>query len=266
MNNNKNEDALTVAKKGILLTKQPELVYKFARILEQSGAIDEAMAGYKVVLMADVNHLKARYYLALLLMDCGEIDRAVEQLRKLKQIDPKSPVTLELQMAFEAKQTSIENDFPKTETEDKSAVKASVSDVESVDSSKGQVPPSHGDENADENPPQIDLERRKTAQEDVKIEAGKSVQEINFSATDDQVDLFLYLFQGRDGVHAVQWLDEKGRGGYSPVHEPLDKEKAKAHLGGKITLGVYPLMEGDRVCFMAIDIDVNKKALERLTN
>ena len=70
------------------------------------------------------------------------------------------------------------------------------------------------------------------------------------------------LFSGREGVHARQWIDEDGRVGYSPVHEPLADHLLALHLQGTATLGVYPMRADQTVLFGAIDIDIRKSALK----
>ena len=69
------------------------------------------------------------------------------------------------------------------------------------------------------------------------------------------------LFAGRENVHARQWIDEDGRVGYSPVHEPLAEHLLSLHLQGTATLGVYPVRADQTVLFGALDIDVRKSAL-----
>lgn len=69
------------------------------------------------------------------------------------------------------------------------------------------------------------------------------------------------LFAGRENVHARQWIDEDGRVGYSPVHEPLADHLLALHLQGTATLGVYPVRADQTVLFGVLDIDVRKTAL-----
>jgi len=68
----------------------------------------------------------------------------------------------------------------------------------------------------------------------------------------------LNLFQGRENVHARQWVDHIGRTGYAPVKEPLNYNKMKNHLLGNYTIGVYQLNLENKVKFMAFDIDAVK--------
>jgi len=73
---------------------------------------------------------------------------------------------------------------------------------------------------------------------------------------------FLHLFQGREDVHARQWLSSDGRIGYAPVQRPLTREALQRHLAGTETLGVYATRADLTACFFAIDIDLSRPALE----
>lgn len=77
---------------------------------------------------------------------------------------------------------------------------------------------------------------------------------------------FLHLFRGRDDVYARQWVDDRGRTGYSPIHDPLTPAVIRDHLAGKVTVGVYPIRVDGTVRFFAVDLDLNKSALEMARN
>jgi len=74
---------------------------------------------------------------------------------------------------------------------------------------------------------------------------------------------FLHLYSGRENVHARQWLDPSGRGGYSPVQKALTHELLSAHFAGTMTLGVYQTRIDGSVTFFALDLDATKLALNR---
>ena len=71
------------------------------------------------------------------------------------------------------------------------------------------------------------------------------------------------LFAGRKDVYARQWIDDDGKAGYVPVREALTVDVMKAHLQGDLTVGVYPIFEGDQAHFLALDIDIKKEALNK---
>ena len=87
-----------------------------------------------------------------------------------------------------------------------------------------------------------------------------------------KVALFRALFRGRDDVFAVRWIGKDGKAGYSPAalkdwsHPdakgrpartflPLTDDDVVAHLTGRRTIGVYPLMCDETCWFLAADFD-----------
>ena len=94
----------------------------------------------------------------------------------------------------------------------------------------------------------------------------------NGSSAATKVALFRALFRGRDDVFAVRWISKDGKAGYSPAalkdwsqldekgrpartFLPLTDDDVVAHLTGRKTIGVYPLM-GDETCwFLTADFD-----------
>ncbi len=97
------------------------------------------------------------------------------------------------------------------------------------------------------------------------------------SAPDDKIRLFRSLFGGRSDVYAQRWENpSSGKSGWSPVtldrrwpdtphrYAPLDDSVVDAHLSGRIVAGVYPLIDGDRCCFLACDFDKGTWLLDAL--
>ncbi len=74
---------------------------------------------------------------------------------------------------------------------------------------------------------------------------------------------FHSLFSGREGVYARQWVRPSGEGGYTPVHEPLTPAVIRNHLLGSFTAGVYPIRLDGTATFFALDLDIDKQALQR---
>ncbi|MBN7796967.1 TOTE conflict system archaeo-eukaryotic primase domain-containing protein [Parahaliea mediterranea] len=98
-------------------------------------------------------------------------------------------------------------------------------------------------------------------------------------STGDKIALFRSLFRGRDDVHALRWESRQGRRGYALACEnewrqgicykpkvkcgdcrhqaflPLDDRVLYAHLSGKKTVGVYPLLHDDHTWFLVADFD-----------
>lgn len=99
-------------------------------------------------------------------------------------------------------------------------------------------------------------------------------------STDEKVALFRRLFRGRTDVFPVRWESKTtGKSGYAPACAnewragvcekprikcgdcsnrlliPLSDAVIYKHLAGDHTVGVYPLMEDDSCCFLAVDFD-----------
>ena len=97
--------------------------------------------------------------------------------------------------------------------------------------------------------------------------------------TKENIELFKSLFRGRNDIYAVRW-EKEGRSGYMPAYKvdwtdyhihkaqggtfkdydkkgnlPFDDSAIKAHLFGKETVGIYPLLEDNTSFFIAVDFD-----------
>ena len=94
----------------------------------------------------------------------------------------------------------------------------------------------------------------------------------NHSPASEKVALFRRMFRGREDVFAVRWTGRDGKAGYSPAALkdwsqpdakgrpgrtllPLTDDAIIAHLTGKQTVGVYPLMQDETCRFLAADFD-----------
>ena len=104
-------------------------------------------------------------------------------------------------------------------------------------------------------------------------------QQSIFLTTQQKVDLFIALFQGRNDIYAMRWENKQGRSGYSVAcanewqrgicnkprvkcgecsyreYLPLDKQVVYDHLSGKKTIGLYPLSMEDQCWLLAADFD-----------
>lgn len=91
------------------------------------------------------------------------------------------------------------------------------------------------------------------------------------SPPEAKVALFGALFAARTDIYAVRWENTRtGRGGWLPAvrggwrkgvphaereYLPLTAEVLAAHLSGRAHVGLYPLLDGDRCCWLAADFD-----------
>jgi hypothetical protein len=105
----------------------------------------------------------------------------------------------------------------------------------------------------------LDIEAKSHVLPEAVLPSHAQPQTLIFSYED--ATLFSTIFKGRDDIFARQWIDEKGRRGFSPVDHSLGINEIKDHLDGKETLGLYLLDKEDQVFLSVIDIDIDKKAL-----
>jgi len=85
--------------------------------------------------------------------------------------------------------------------------------------------------------------------------------EVISNFTIEDLQRFLKLFSGREGIYAKQWLNDYGKIGYYPVQKNLEIDDVKQHIEGKVTLGIYLMRMDNTVKFAVIDIDISKKLI-----
>jgi hypothetical protein len=74
---------------------------------------------------------------------------------------------------------------------------------------------------------------------------------------EEQISLFMRIFQGREDAFARQWVNRKEeKQGYVPVRRPLQPADIKDHLAGHRTYGIYLLDHDSRVHVGVIDVDL----------
>lgn len=100
------------------------------------------------------------------------------------------------------------------------------------------------------------------------------------SPSEEKIYLFRSLFRGREDIYPRYWESKKtGKKGYSPVcknewkktlcgkpkvkcsdcpnrdFDPVTDKVIRNHLEGKITIGIYPLLQDETCYFLAVDFD-----------
>ena len=93
------------------------------------------------------------------------------------------------------------------------------------------------------------------------------------------IELYIYLFHGRDDIYARRW-EKDGKSGYMPAYDvdwddykkhkaqggsfkdyknkklqPITKNAVIEHLNGNATIGIYALLHDNTSCFIAADFD-----------
>jgi hypothetical protein len=77
---------------------------------------------------------------------------------------------------------------------------------------------------------------------------------------DDIEQRFIDIFGGREDVYARQWINRKGKMGYSPINRPITEVDVREHLAGDIMLASYIHRSDNTVKFTVIDLDRKKES------
>lgn len=96
----------------------------------------------------------------------------------------------------------------------------------------------------------------------------------------EKVAFFGALFAARTDIYATRWENRRtGRSGWLPAvrggwrkgvrhaerdYLPLTAEVLDAHLRGQLHIGLYPLLDGDRCWWLAVDFDGQTAILDAL--
>ena len=98
------------------------------------------------------------------------------------------------------------------------------------------------------------------------------------SSSHDKLALLRSLFGARSDVYALRWENAStGKAGWSPAtrgpwsrqrsrdYVPLTDEVFAAHLTGRATVSIYPLLHGDSCTLLACDFDKGSWLLDALS-
>lgn len=82
------------------------------------------------------------------------------------------------------------------------------------------------------------------------------------SSQREKIALFRRLFKGREDVFAVRFESKTGEKGYKPARDleynhiiPITDQVIHHHLQGKMTIGIYPVLQDQTCYFLALDFD-----------
>ncbi len=199
-------------------------------IAEEMPDLETAAQIYDDLLQRDPQHAAALYRLGLLCLERGARDRAVGLLQRALRASPEHASA-----AFELAQCYAEDELWGL----------------AADAYARGLARDPGNEEA----------RTSLRVVEARMQELAHLPRGEVPAGDAPTRRMRVLFAGREGVHARQWIDEAGRIGYSPVHEPLADHLLALHLQGTATLGVYPVRADQTVLFGVLDIDIRKNAL-----
>lgn len=209
-------------------------------LCEQAGLMGVAFGEFQLARRDDPNDRIAATHLAQHYRERGDVTRALELLEQMVTARPADEEQLRLYVEI-----LVEEDaHPRAALAIDRAVEAGL-EAARTESLRRLL--------------------RLPTRESGQSESGSRPDSREFLPSDADCIRFHTLFSGREGVYARQWAKKGGDGGYSPVHEPLTPAIVRNHLLGTYTVGVYPVRLDATATFFALDLDINKAALQRAT-
>lgn len=207
-------------------------------LCEQAGLIRLAFAEFQLALRDDRDDPIAAYRLAQHYRERGDADQAIGLLERLLE---RRPAELDW-LALYVEILIEEQAQPRADAAIKRAIQAGLPENDAAELTSRVRP--------------------KTTRPEEPVSEKSWPDSIPVPSDADCVR-FHTLFSGREGVYARQWARRGGEGGYSPIHEPLTPAIIRNHLLGTYTVGVYPVRLDGTVTFFALDLDINKHALQQ---
>ncbi len=209
---------------------------EWAMLCEEAGLMSLAFSEFQLALRDDRDDPAAGFHLAQLYRERGDASRALSLLERLLETAPAREdwLTAYVDLLYEdgaepraqqAVERAVQNGLPAATAQRLRRA------ARRPDQHPAAVPPAE---------PQV-----------------------AFVPTDADCVRFQTLFAGREGVYARQWVRPNGEGGYTPVREPLTPAVIRNHLLGTFTAGVYPIRLDGTATFFALDLDIEKHALQQ---
>ena len=200
-------------------------------LCEEAGLVKLAFREFQLALRDDPKDATAAYRLAHYYRERGDLGRAAQMLERILAADPAREEWLSLLADILREEGAL----PRLRSVLQRAVKHGL-------------PQSKADA----------LLRRRAGEREEEDEDAAEL-----TPTDADCVRFQTLFSGREDVHARQWARQGGDTGYAPVQEPLTPAVVRNHLLGTYTVGVYPIRLDGTCTFFAIDLDIDRGALEK---
>ena len=205
----------------------------WALLCESLGFASLAAREFQLECRDNPHNTLARYRIALLLRDKGELDKALSMLEQLLENHP-----WEIEWVKTAVEMFVDEGSNSRASELIEKAKCLGFPLPEIQAAK-----------------RLDSTNQTTAEEVLP----------DLTPTDSDCARFHSLFSGRENIHARQWSAKDGEAGYSPIEEPLTPAVIRNHLLGSITVGVYPIRMDGTCTFFALDLDITKAAIEKAT-
>lgn len=207
-----------------MTSEDPELLYQQGVLYEELNMPAQARDEYSSALRISPEHKWAAYGLGLSHLQEGDVEKSIRLLQKAIRLDPNF-AEAHLALGTALQSWGLEGVARKAFKRAKELRPELEIPKPSIEVEEPKEPPTH---------------------------------------TADDMQLFLRLFAGREGIHAEQWANSDGRNGYTPVSMPLSASDIEAHLAGEKTLGLYMMRTDDTVKLGVIDVDITKAVIREI--
>ena len=227
LQSNEEEKAKEIVLEGMELpSTEAELYYQWGILCQALQMEEEARENFYQALKIKPDHKEAIYHLGVALLRQGKMDKAIRYLQRAVQLAPES-AEAHLALGIALGRWGLYG-----------AARKALARARELDPDikPPEPPPAHAVAKEEKPDPVV-------------------------AYTTEQIQQFLRLFSGREGVFAQQWVDNTGRSGYMPVHKPLSPDDVQSHLQGKTTLGLYLMRSDNTVKVGVIDIDLTKQTI-----
>jgi retron-type reverse transcriptase/TPR repeat protein len=201
-----------------------QLNYQWGLLCEALQLNNEALDSYLAAYRQNPEHPDAAYQLGLYYLQNRQPETALRYLQKAVQLNPDSAAP------HFALGTALQN------TGLHGAARKSLQRATELDPKINKLFP------VEKPPPPAPASAAATA-----------------TASPEDLEHFLRLFSGREGVFTRQWATGAGRMGYNTIYKPLTAEELRHHLSGQQTLGYYLVRSDNTVSQMVIDIDLTRE-------
>ena len=210
-----------------------QLNYQWGLLCEALELNNEALDSYLAAYRQNSEHPEAAYQLGLYYLHNRQAETALRYLQKAVQLNPNS-AAVHLALGTALQNTGLHGPARK-----------SLQRATELDPKLNKLFPAAEPVEARSSPSALG-----------PLPSALSPQP---SATDSDLEAFLRLFSGREGVFSRQWTTAEGRMGYNTIYKPLSAEELRHHLSGQQTLGFYLVRSDNTVSQMVIDIDLTRE-------
>ncbi|NIA31116.1 MAG: group II intron reverse transcriptase/maturase, partial [Actinobacteria bacterium] len=199
-----------------------ELNFQWGVLCDMLGLQNEALDSFLAAFRLQPDHTEATFHLGLYYLRRHQHDQAIRYLQKTVQADPNNAL---YQFTLG---TALQN-YSLHGAAQKSLQKAYA----------------------------LDPKLKKATSQSTRPLPVQPARYTSFSQKD--VETFIGLFDGREGIHARQWLSDEGKNGYSAIRHAINADDARSHFKGDQTLGIYIMRADNTVKQLVFDIDVTRQ-------